>query len=248
VFTAEPVRPVVSGPGDVTDQVERAAAPLLADGKFLLGLGGEHSISIGLVNAVVKADRRRQKGRRGGKIGVLQIDAHSDLRDTYMGSPWSHGCVMRRLHQDLHLPISPVGIRSFSQEEHEYMQQEGIEPITPAMVADDLAGSIARALEKLPDRIYLTIDIDAFDPSLVPGTGTPEPGGLTWPQVTALVREAARVKTIVAADIVEVTPVPGSCATEYLAARLAYKLICYREGAKRPSPSLRRSSRAGNLP
>jgi agmatinase len=180
-----------------------------------------------------RTGRRSKRPTSPQKIGVLQIDAHSDLRDTYMGSPWSHGCVMRRLHQDMGLPISPVGIRSFSQDEYEYMQKEGIEPITPAMIAADLAGSIARALAKLPDRIYLTIDIDAFDPSLVPGTGTPEPGGLTWQQVTALVREAARVKTIVSADIVEVTPVPGSCATEYLAARLAYKLICYREAARK---------------
>jgi agmatinase len=238
VFTADPVRPVVSGPQDVARQAEEAAAKFAADGKFVLGLGGEHSFTVGLVKAAIgntnmKLPKAKKSNAEDGKIGVLQIDAHSDLRDSYMGSPWSHGCVMRRLHADLGLPISPVGIRSFSQGEYDYMQSEGIEPITPAMLADDLAGSIGRALDKLPSRIYLTIDIDAFDPSLAPGTGTPEPGGLSWQQVTALVREACRAKTIVSADIVEVTPVPGACATEYLAARLAYKLICYRESARK---------------
>lgn len=242
VFTAQPVRPVVSGPQDVARQTEEAAARFAADGKFVLGLGGEHSVTVGLVRAAMSARRGGRAGRAttagrrvaGGKdnsLGVLQVDAHSDLRDSYMGSPWSHGCVMRRLHADLGLPISPVGIRSFSQGEFEYMQSKGIEPITPTMLAEDLTGSIRRALDKLPDRIYLTIDIDAFDPSLAPGTGTPEPGGLSWQQVIALVREACRTKTIVSADIVEVTPVPGACATEYLAARLAYKLICYREAS-----------------
>lgn len=227
VFTAAPPQLSVVGPKEVVSEVCQAARPLVQAGKFLLGLGGEHSITAGLVRAV------KEETPKVGPFGVLQIDAHSDLRDTYMGSPWSHGCVMRRIRDDLGLPISPVGIRSFSQGEHEYMKAEGIEPITPTMLADDPDGAILAALDKLPDRIYVTIDIDGFDPALAPATGTPEPGGLTWPQVTALLRQACRTKTVIAADIVEVSTMPGSCATEYLAARLAYKLITYREAFQR---------------
>lgn len=232
VHTADPVRPAVSGPEKVVDQVRRAALPFVQAGKFLLTIGGEHSITSGLVRAVVEVTgpaKGRPARAADAPLGVLQIDAHCDLRDEYMGSPWSHGCVMRRIHEDLRLPISPVGIRSFCQAEHEYMRAEKIEPITPAAMAADPKRWIRRALDKLPERIYLTIDIDAFDPSFAPGTGTPEPGGMDWQQVTALVRAACQTKTVVAADIVEVTPVPGSCATEYLAARLAYKVMTYRE-------------------
>ncbi|MDD4888561.1 MAG: agmatinase [Phycisphaerae bacterium] len=223
VFTADFVRPSVSGPKEAIVQVCKAAHPLVRSGKFLLGLGGEHSITSGLVNAV------KEETAVAGPLGVLQLDAHSDLRDDYMGSPWSHGCVMRRIHQDLGLPISPVGIRSFCQAEHDYMRAKKIDPITPAMIAAGGSAWIRKALAKLPKRIYITIDIDVFDPGLVPGTGTPEPGGLSWGQVTALLRAACEQKDVVAADIVEVSPVPGSVATEYLAARLGYKLITYQE-------------------
>jgi agmatinase len=116
------------------------------------------------------------------------------------------------------------------------MCEHGIEPIAVPQIEADPAGDwIARALDKLPERIYITIDIDGFDPAIAPGTGTPEPGGLTWRQVTALLRAACWRKQVVAADIVEVMPIPGQHTTEFLAARLAYKLIAYRESGLRCS-------------
>lgn len=224
IHTADPVAPGDADPRAYIDKVHAAAADLLADGKYLLGLGGEHSITTGLVRAVLDA-------AGDGPIGVLQVDAHGDLRDSFRGTRWSHGCVMRRLHEDLGLPISSVGIRSFCEEEHRYMRARNIEPITPAMVEDDPDGWIERALAKLPGRIYLTVDIDGFDPGSAPGTGTPEPGGLTWRQVTGLMRAAFERKQVLAADVVEVAPIVGQQVTEFLAARVLCKMIAYREAA-----------------
>ncbi len=221
VFTADPVHAVTTGPADYLDAVAAAASPLVADGKFLLGLGGEHSVTGALVRAVVAAGGK-------GPLGVLQIDAHGDLRSQYEGSPHSHASVMRRLHEDLGLAISPVGIRSFCAEEQDYMDSMGIEPLTPWRIATMTPDQwIDEALAKLPERVYITVDIDGFDPAYAPGTGTPEPGGLDWRQVTALVRAACERKTVVAADVVEVMPIPGQHVTEFLAARLAYKLMTF---------------------
>jgi len=196
--------------------VFKAARRVVRDGKFLLSLGGEHGITAGLVRAVYLKHKR---------LSVLQIDAHSDLRRTYQGSPYSHACVMRRvLEQDV--SIVPVGIRSVAQEEHRFMKRAGIEPIT-ARECHASDNWIDRALDGLTDTVYVSIDIDAFDPAYAPGTGTPEPGGLDWYQVIGLLRLVAAEKNIVAADIVEIMPIPGQAVTEFLAARLAYKLICY---------------------
>lgn len=229
VFTADFVHPPISGPADVIAEVERVCRPFVQDGKFILGLGGEHSVTTGIVRALLSG----QPNSAGGPpFGVLQIDAHADLRAEYEGSIYSHASIMRRMNDDLGLPIAQVGIRSFSEPEHEYMKANGIELFTPAVVETEPTW-IDRCLARLPQRIFVTIDIDGFDPAFAPGTGTPEPGGLNWRQVTALLRRAAAEKTIVGADIVEVAPIPGQHVTEFLAARLAYKLITYIEGAAR---------------
>ena len=129
---------------------------------------------------------------------------------------------------DLGAGIVSVGIRAYSAEEHRFMKRAGIGPITArdCLERDDW---IDQALDGLTDNVYVTIDIDAFDPAYAPGTGTPEPGGLDWFQVTALLRLVAAEKNIVAVDCVEVMPIPGQAVTEFLAARLIYKLICYIE-------------------
>jgi len=216
VATLDALAPNMAGPGAMHDDVFKAARRVVRDGKFLLSLGGEHGITAGLVRAVYLKHKR---------LSVLQIDAHSDLRRTYQGSPYSHACVMRRvLEQDV--SIVPVGIRSVAQEEHRFMKRAGIEPIT-ARECHASDNWIDRALDGLTDTVYVSIDIDAFDPAYAPGTGTPEPGGLDWYQVIGLLRLVAAEKNIVAADIVEIMPIPGQAVTEFLAARLAYKLICY---------------------
>ena len=156
---------------------------------------------------------------------MLQIDAHADLRQAFCGTPHSHGSVMRRI-LDITGRICQVGIRSFSAEELESCPAQVRNFITPEIIRRD-AKWIDRALRMLSDKVYVTIDIDGFDPAYAPGTGTPEPGGLDWQQVTGLLRRVCCRRQVVSADIVEVRPIPPGHQTEYLAARLAYKIIAY---------------------
>jgi agmatinase len=218
IATLEPLEPNAAGPDHMHQDIYRAARRVVRDGKFLIGLGGDHSITSGLVRAV----RSKHKN-----LSVLQIDAHPDLRDSYQGSPHSHACAMRRV-LDLGVPVVPVGIRSCSQEEHRFMNREGITPITARQMLED-PDSLQQAVDSLTRKVYVTIDIDGLDPAYAPGTGLPEPGGLDWHQVSDLLRATAMARTIVAADVVEVIPLPASVQTEFLAAKLVYKLIAHVE-------------------
>lgn len=216
IATLDPMEPNAAGPEAMHEDIFRAARRIVRDGKFLMGLGGDHSISSALVRAAMTKHK---------KLSVLQIDAHADLRDTYYGSRFSHACVMRRI-VELGASIVPVGIRAFCADDQRAMKRHKITPVTArdCMMEDDW---LDRTLNALGEKVYITIDIDAFDPACAPGTGTPEPGGLDWYQVTALLRLVAAEKNVVGADIVEVMPVAGQVVTEFLAARLAYKLMCY---------------------
>lgn len=216
IATLEPVESCASGPELMHESLFKHARRIVRDGKFLFSLGGDHSISSALVRAVMTKHR---------KLSVLQIDAHSDLRNKFQESPYSHACVMRRI-LDLGASIVPVGIRAFNDEEHRLMKRRRIAPITARDCYSD-EDWLDRALDTLDEKVYVTIDIDGFDPAYAPGTGTPEPGGLDWYQVTALLRLVAAEKQVVGADIVEVMPVAGQVVTEFLAARLAYKLMAY---------------------
>ncbi len=223
VATLDALMPHMAGPQAMHEDIFKAARPVVRDGKFLLGLGGEHGVTSALVRAVMT---------RHKKLSVLQIDAHLDLRNEYEGTPYSHASAMRRV-LDMGATIVPVGIRNVSREELAFCKKAGIAPITARHCHMDdgpAAGGpdwIDEVLDRLSEKVYVTIDIDGFDPAYAPGTGTPEPGGLDWYQVTGLLRLVAAEKTIVGADIVEVMPIPGQAVTEFLAARLAYKLICY---------------------
>ncbi len=222
IATLEQVAPEMSGPKDQVHAVFAAAKKPVADGKFLIGLGGEHSITSGLVRAVMEKYK---------KLSVLQIDAHADLRDEYEGTPYSHASAMRRV-LDLGASIVPVGIRNYSQEEHQFMKARGFTPIS-ARECRRGTEWISHAVSMLHSPVYVTIDIDGLDPAYAPGTGTPEPGGLDWYQITELLREVCRAHRVIAADVVEVMPIPGSMQTEFLAAKLIYKLIAYHQaGAK----------------
>jgi agmatinase len=220
IATLPPLEPHAGGPAEMVGRVCQAARGVVRDGKFLIALGGEHSITSGLVRAV------RSKYKR---LSVLQIDAHADLRDTYQGSPYSHACVMRRVIE-MGVPVAAVGIRSYSLEEHRFMKKRGLKPISPRQTRED-PDWILEAMDSLTQDVYVTIDIDGFDPAYAPGTGTPEPGGLDWFQVTDLLKAVAMQRRIVGADVVEVAPLPGSVQTEFLAARLIYKLIAHIEAA-----------------
>ena len=214
VATLDPIPPNATGPEAMHDDIYGVARKVVRDGKFLIGLGGEHGVTSALVRAVIE---------KHPKLSVLQIDAHADLRDAYQGTPFSHASVMRRV-LDLGATIVPVGVRSFSEEEALFMRETAIAPITPRRIRDD-PDWIDLALAGLSETVYVTIDIDAFDPAYAPGTGTPEPGGLDWFQVCDVLARVCKERTVVAADIVEVMPIPGQVVTEFLAARLACKLI-----------------------
>lgn len=218
IATLDALAPNMSGPAAMHEDIYRAARRIVRDGKILLSLGGDHSITSGLVRAVMS---------RHKKLSVLQIDAHPDLRNTFEQTPYSHATTMRRV-VDLGATVVPVGIRCVAREEHRFMKRAGITPVTAreCHASDDW---IDRVLDTLGENVYVTVDIDAFDPACAPGTGTPEPGGLDWYQVITLLRLVAAEKRIVGADIVEVMPIPGQVVTEFLAARLLYKLICYIE-------------------
>ncbi len=216
VATLDPLMPNMAGPKAMHEDVFAAAKRIVRDGKFLIGLGGEHSITSGLVRAVMTKHK---------KLSVLQIDAHLDLRDSWEGSPHSHACVMRRC-LELGANIVPVGIRNVSLEERRFLKRRKMEVVTARQCHTD-DDWVDRVLNGLGETVYVTIDIDGFDPSFAPGTGTPEPGGLDWYQVTGLLRLVAAEKTVVGADVVEVMPLPGQAVTEFLAARLTYKLLSY---------------------
>ncbi len=195
------------------------AARHLAAGKFVVGLGGEHTVTLPLVQSAAA---------RFGEIGIVQFDAHADLRDAYDGTPWSHACVMRRV-LDEGLPLLPVGVRSLSEPEARLVAERGL----PIVWGHELAGlgpkRFAALLAALPERVYLTFDLDFFEPSLVPATGTPEPGGGLWYPTLALLRELFERKRVVAMDVVELAPVAGTPASDFLAAKLVYKCLAYRQ-------------------
>jgi len=201
----------------VLANISTAVLSLLKDGKFPLVLGGEHS----LTPACVSAAARKYKD-----LSVLQIDAHADLREVYQGNPNSHACALRRSLEIC--PAVQVGIRSLSSEEAAAIPKLA----TRIFWAHDIvtrptqewAEEVARALSP---NVYLTIDLDGLDPSILPATGTPEPGGLTWEQVTGLLRVVARRRTIVGMDVVELLPTPGLHAADFLAAKLIYRTLGY---------------------
>jgi len=217
IATLAAMEPDVSGPEAMHETIFKRAGKIVRDGKFLFGLGGDHSIT----SALVRATMQRYK-----RLSVLQLDAHLDLRNTFEGSPFSHACVMRRVLELGVEAVVPVGIRSMAKEEHRFVRRKKIDVIAASECYDN-GNWMDRAIDALGERVYVTVDIDGFDPSAAPGTGTPEPGGLDWAQVTGLLRRVAAEKTIVGADIVEVIPLPGQAVTEYLAARLAYKIMAY---------------------
>lgn len=214
IYTLSEVQPLMSGPEPMVERVYQITSDLLDKGKLLAMLGGEHSLTLG----TVKAHRERYH-----ELSVLHLDAHADLRDQYQGTKYSHACVMRRVWEIC--PVVHVGIRSLSREEHEFLSQRKIEPF----YAEASTGSdfVARVSSTLSPHVYISIDLDVLDPSIMSAVGTPEPGGLGWQQVLELLRAVADSKQIVGFDIMELCPHEGPNACAFLAAKLAYKLVGY---------------------
>ena len=201
----------------VMANIRTVAGQLATEGKFTVALGGEHSLTGPIVSGFAK---------KFPDLTVLQIDAHADLREAYQQKPHSHASVMRRVVEIC--PAVQVGIRSLSKEEADVLDQLP----TKIFWAKDLRSRPAaewaeEVLKGLSDHVYMTIDLDGFDPAYLPATGTPEPGGLDWYQVTDLVRAVAEKKKIVSMDVVELLPQPGHHASDFLAAKLIYKCLGY---------------------
>ena len=209
----------------LVDEIERVAYEVIARDKFLVSLGGEHSITPPLVSAAA---------RRHPQLSVLQIDAHADMRDSYMGTMHNHACAMRRCIE--YASVTQVGIRSLSTEEAEELPKLGSKVFYDHAMRRDPQW-IDRVVETLGNEVYITIDVDGMDPAIMPATGTPEPGGLSWPEITALLRATAERRHVVAADVVELSPIPGMIAPSFLCAKLIYKLLTYcfasHEGVRR---------------
>jgi agmatinase len=198
------------------DEIQRVAAEILSRDKFLVTLGGEHSITPPLVAAAAA----RYPG-----LSVLQIDAHADLRESYMGTPHNHACAMRRSLEFAR--VTQVGIRSMSTEEAQAAGSLDTTIFYDVSMRSD-SRWIDRVVDTLSDTVYLSIDVDGLDPAIMPATGTPEPGGLSWYEILALLRATVARKKVVACDVVELSPLPGLMAPNFLCAKLVYKILGYR--------------------
>jgi len=199
----------------VVDEIERVAYEVIGRDKFLVTLGGEHSITPPLVSAAA----RKYPG-----LSVLQIDAHADMRDAYMGTPHNHACAMRRAVE--FAKLTQVGIRSLSTEEAEALSKLNTTVFWDWNMRQDPKW-IDAVVASLGDPVYISIDVDGMDPAIMPATGTPEPGGLSWHEMTALLRRVAEQRRVISADIVELAPIPGMVAPSFLCAKLLYKLLTY---------------------
>jgi agmatinase len=203
-------------------EIQRVTGALMDTGKFLVTLGGEHSIS----SPIVAAAAARHRG-----LSVLQIDAHADLRDGYLGQRHSHAAAMRRT-LDHGTPLVQVGIRNISEEEVAALPGLKTTIFYDWNMRED-PHWIDRAIEALTDTVYISIDLDGLEPGLMPAVGTPEPGGLSWRELTALLRRTFERRHVIAADVVELCPIPGMAAPNFVAARLVYKLLTYRFGLRK---------------
>jgi len=212
IFTLDELDPSKNSPKETIIRVRDVIKKVLADKKIPFLLGGEHSLTTGPVSALKEMNY---------DFSVLQIDAHSDLRDDFQGTKYHHGCVMRRL-RNLNVSAVQVGIRSMSQEEADYVQSKKINNIFYYPDFD-----IEKIVSCLKEQVYITFDLDALDPSIMPSVGTPEPGGLSWQESIDLIRAVAKKKQIIGADVVELCPIPGMIASDFLAAKLVYKMINY---------------------
>ncbi len=215
IHTVPALAPVLRTPHAIVEQVDRVVDWIAAEGKIPALLGGEHTVTTGAVKAL---------SRRHTDLSVLYLDAHGDLRDSYMGTGWGHASVARRL-----LDVCPVvhaGVRSVSAEERSYIDEEAL-PVhywPPNTGFDDYARAVVDALAA---NVYLSIDLDVLDPSIMAAVGTPEPDGMDWRQITYLLRMLGRERRIVGFDVVELCPRAGPPSCAYTAAKLVYKVMGY---------------------
>jgi len=205
-------------PEVMVEKVYASTQELLKAGKFPVIIGGEHSMSSGAVRAFKETYPN---------LSVLQLDAHYDLRDEYQGSKFSHACAARRICEIC--PVVQVGVRSLSKEEREFLNGQAGDKVKTISVYDILDTPMwkDRVSNSLSENVYVTIDLDVFDPALMPAVGTPEPGGIGWYEMLDLLRDISKDKRIVGFDVVELCPIKGQISSDFLAAKLIYRILGY---------------------
>lgn len=197
------------------DDIQAEVSKAWENGRFPVLLGGEHTVTLGALRALKAA---------GEEFGVVQFDAHADLRDEYEGSKLSHACVMRRAVDDLNLPIFQIGVRALSLEEHEFRIEKNIPHLDAKEIAEN--GIPATLLpDGFPEKVYVTFDVDGLDPSAMPSTGTPVPNGLTWRESFDCLEKIAAERNIIAIDVVELAPIQDLHGPDFGAALLVYTLM-----------------------
>ncbi|MFH1448520.1 MAG: agmatinase [Candidatus Micrarchaeota archaeon] len=207
IHTLEYLEPCRGDVEETIRRVEDVEKQLLVDSKIPVILGGEHSVTAGALEAFDKG------------VDVLQIDAHADLRNEFEGSKYGHACVMRRVREKHN--IVQVGIRSMSEEESEYVRKHDLNiHYGRKFNVDDVVSDLGKD-------IYISFDLDALDPSIMPAVGTPEPGGLLWDETLRLLKEVCEKKTVVGFDVVELCPIPGQIGSDFFASLLTYKIMGY---------------------
>ena len=217
IHTAPWLEPHMEGPRHMIERVRNTVYPFVRDGKLVALLGGEHSLSTGHVRALVEFFP---------DLSVLYLDAHADLRDEYMGTGWGHASVARRISEVC--PLVQVGVRSFSLEERELINAGQVRTfIWPPLGGVAAEPDVREVIGLLSPTVYVSIDLDVLDPSVMAAVGTPEPGGMGWHQVISLLRALAMERRIVGFDVTELSPSLGPESCAYTAAKLVYKLVAY---------------------
>jgi len=216
LFGIHTVDPIIekSSPEALVNSVYNRVISLLDQNKFPVVVGGNHTVSIGSAKAFSEHFKN---------LSILQLDAHSDLRQEYEGSIYNHACAMARMRE--FAPVVQVGIRSMSREEASEADWERIFPAHELYIDKT---KYQKATDLLTDNVYVTIDLDVFDPSLIPSTGTPEPGGPGYPEIMNFLKEVIWKKNVVGFDVVELCPSPSNKAPDFVAARIIYQLLSYK--------------------
>lgn len=215
IHTGKPLGVGRLSPKKMVKYVERHILSLIDKDKFPVTLGGEHTVAIGAIRAIA---------RETANLSVLQLDAHYDLRDEYLGSRYNHACFARRIVE--FAPIVQVGMRSLSKEEQDFLPHPKIRTVD-AYESRKNKDWIKKACESLSENVYVTIDMDVFDPGIIPATGTPEPGGMGWYEMIELLRALSKKRNVVGFDVVELCPAKGQEASDFLAAKLIYRFLGY---------------------
>ncbi len=233
IATAAEIGPDAGGPAAMLEKIKKRVRPWIAEGKMLVSLGGEHTITLALVESCLT---------KYPDLTVVGLDAHADLREKYENSPLSHACVMRRVWE-LGRPLTMIGVRSYSAGEYDFMR---VAPRLTLLKAKNLQDPEYRQLTlehlgRIKGPVYISFDVDALDPTVLPGTGTPEPGGLNYYQALEILKAIIDRGPVIGFDLTELAPIPGHRVSEFTAARLIYKFLGYlyqdRQGGKEKAPS-----------